>query len=209
MLSSPSLPALASLLQYYCTNIGQYTSPPPTSLSYAIHHKRLVITISGKGQMPASLQAPSPLQKHYPSLPYTRDCNWQYCMVCAAAGGRARGTPGEPAVDFYTILFYSKAFVYESNTISSPSPPALVSLLQYYCTNIGQYTSPPPNYFSCAIHHKRLVIKISGKGQSPPHYKPRPLSRSTTSACPLLDIPITNVVWCMVYARRVGESYFT
>jgi len=43
-------PALPMLLQYYCMSIGQYTTPPSTSILYAIHHTILVITISCKGQ---------------------------------------------------------------------------------------------------------------------------------------------------------------
>ena len=47
---SPRPPALATLLQYKCTTVGQYTSPPPTSLLYAAYHAILVITISCKDQ---------------------------------------------------------------------------------------------------------------------------------------------------------------
>jgi len=43
-------PALATLLQHECTTIGQYASPSPTSLVYAIQHAILVIQISCKGQ---------------------------------------------------------------------------------------------------------------------------------------------------------------
>jgi len=43
-------PACPLLLQYYCTSIAQYTTPPPTPLWYAIHHTILVIAISCKGQ---------------------------------------------------------------------------------------------------------------------------------------------------------------
>ena len=42
--------ALPTLVQYYCTPIGQYTTPPPNSRAYAIHRTILVITISCKGQ---------------------------------------------------------------------------------------------------------------------------------------------------------------
>ena len=47
---SSSAPASPTLLQYYCTAIGQNTTPPSTSLWYAIHHTILAITISCKGQ---------------------------------------------------------------------------------------------------------------------------------------------------------------
>jgi len=46
----PRLPALPTLVQYYCTIIGQYTIPLPTSCLFAIHHTILAITISCKGQ---------------------------------------------------------------------------------------------------------------------------------------------------------------
>jgi len=47
---SPRPPALPTLVQYYCTTIGQYTTPLPTSRLYTIHHTRLVMTISCEGQ---------------------------------------------------------------------------------------------------------------------------------------------------------------
>ena len=48
---SPRLPALPTLVQYYCNIIGQYTPLLPTSRVYALHHTILVITISCKGQV--------------------------------------------------------------------------------------------------------------------------------------------------------------
>ena len=54
----PRPPALPTLVQYYCTTIGQYTTPLPTCRLYTIHHTRLVITISYEGQHPLP---PSPL----------------------------------------------------------------------------------------------------------------------------------------------------
>ena len=41
---------LPARLHCPCTAFGQYTTPPPTPLVYAIHHKILVIAISCKGQ---------------------------------------------------------------------------------------------------------------------------------------------------------------
>jgi len=46
---SPRLPALPTLVQYYCTIIGQYTTPLSTSRLYAIHHT-ILITIWCKAQ---------------------------------------------------------------------------------------------------------------------------------------------------------------
>jgi len=57
---SPRPPALATLVEYYRTTIGQYTTPPPPSRVYAIHHTIFVTTISCKGQgsARAGLQVP-------------------------------------------------------------------------------------------------------------------------------------------------------
>jgi len=41
---------LPTLLQYYCTAIGQYMTPHPTLLVYAIHHTIWAMAISCKGQ---------------------------------------------------------------------------------------------------------------------------------------------------------------
>jgi len=45
---APPPPALPILLQCYCPIIEQYTTPPPNSRLYPIHHAILVITISCK-----------------------------------------------------------------------------------------------------------------------------------------------------------------
>jgi len=47
---SPRPPALSTLVQYYCTIIGQYSTPLPTSRVHTIYHIISVITISCKGQ---------------------------------------------------------------------------------------------------------------------------------------------------------------
>jgi len=47
---SSGAPALPTLLQYYCTVIGQHTTSLSTSLWYATHHTILAITILCKGQ---------------------------------------------------------------------------------------------------------------------------------------------------------------
>jgi len=68
----PRPPVLATLLQYYCTTIEQYTSPPPISLLYAMHHTILVITILCKGQLPRQrLCPPIPTIAQYTSPPPT------------------------------------------------------------------------------------------------------------------------------------------
>ena len=50
LLVLPRLPALLTRLQYYCTTSGQYATPPPGVLSYAIHYTILVTAISCQGQ---------------------------------------------------------------------------------------------------------------------------------------------------------------
>jgi len=50
----------------------------------------------------------------------------------------------------------------------SPRPPALPTLVQYYCTIRGQYTIPLPTSCLYAIHHTILVITISCKGHAAP-----------------------------------------
>jgi len=47
---APHPSALPTLLQYHCTSIPQYTTPPPTSLLNAIHDTVLALAISCKGQ---------------------------------------------------------------------------------------------------------------------------------------------------------------
>jgi len=51
----PRPTALPTLVQYCCTTIGQYTTPPPTSRVYAIYHTILVITTACKGLLATSL----------------------------------------------------------------------------------------------------------------------------------------------------------
>jgi len=52
---APRSAALPTLVQYYCTMIGRYKTPLPTSRLYTIHHTILAITISCKGQLSGPL----------------------------------------------------------------------------------------------------------------------------------------------------------
>jgi len=70
-------------------------------------------------------------------------------------------------IGLYKIFFSCEAVVHESTICSPPRPPALPTRVQYYCTIIGQYTTPPPNSRLYAMHHIILVITISFKGQVP------------------------------------------
>ena len=46
----PRTPVLLTLVQYYCTIVGKYATPLPTSRLDTIYHRILVITVSCKGQ---------------------------------------------------------------------------------------------------------------------------------------------------------------
>jgi len=47
-----------------------------------------------------------------------------------------------------------------------PSPSALLTLSQYYCTTDAQYTTPHPTLPVYAIHHTPLTMAISCEGQA-------------------------------------------
>ena len=65
----------------------------------------------------------------------------------------------------YKIFFYFEAFSHETTILSPPRQPALPTLVQYYCTTIGQYTPPPPTSRLYTTHHTILIITISCEGQ--------------------------------------------
>jgi len=94
-----------------------------------------------------------------------------------------RFSADDPAweIDLYKIFVYFGAVVHKSTILSPPRPPALPTLVQHYCTMIGQYTTPLPIFRLYVIHHTILVRTISCKGQvgkgSYPHPN-RPLQGS-------------------------------
>ena len=53
---APRPPALPTLKHHYCTMIGQYKTPLPTSRLYALPHTILAITISCKRQPARSIE---------------------------------------------------------------------------------------------------------------------------------------------------------
>jgi len=69
-------------------------------------------------------------------------------------------------LSLYNILFYFKALLWESILLSFPAPTCIAHPGEYYCTTIGQYTTPPPTSCLYAIHHTILVITVSCKGQA-------------------------------------------
>jgi len=89
----------------------------------------------------------------------------------------------------YKIFVHVEAVVHESNIIFGRLPPALPALLQYYCTTMAQYT-PPPTPLVYAIHHTRLVMAISCKGQCATRVAPSSRWLRDTSKRKLADVSI-------------------
>jgi len=77
---------------------------------------------------------------------------------------RRRGRVGHPFV-FTRYSFTPRLFCTNQPDLHPPRPPTMPTLVQYYCTIIGQYTTPLPTSRLYSIHHARLVITISCKGQ--------------------------------------------
>jgi len=83
--------------------------------------------------------------------------------------GGCRSPSAPCALAFTRYPFASRCSCRNQPPFHSLLPPALPTLVQYYCTTIGQYTTPPPPASRLyAIHHTILVITISCKGQSAP-----------------------------------------
>ena len=72
-----------------------------------------------------------------------------------------------PNLAFTSYSFPARLLCTNQPSVYSPRPPALSTLVQYDCTIIGQYTTPPPNSRLKAMHHTILVITIWCKGQFP------------------------------------------
>jgi len=68
-------------------------------------------------------------------------------------------------VGLYKISFTSSRLCTNQSCFHSSRPPALLTLLQYYCTAIGQYTTPQLTSRVYAIHYIILVITILCKCQ--------------------------------------------
>jgi len=109
----PRPPALPTLLQYYCTFIGQYKTPLPTSCLYAIHHTVLVITISCEGQTGPAFQHPAP--------PTPPTITWPLQEIVLLRGFCAR-------------IHHS---IIASSHLHCPH------YCKNYSTSIAQYTTPP------------------------------------------------------------------
>ena len=70
-----------------------------------------------------------------------------------------------PGAGLYKILFYFKALLWELIILLLPLPPAKPTLLQYYCTTIAQYTTPPVTSRVYAIYHAILGMATSCEGR--------------------------------------------
>jgi len=68
-------------------------------------------------------------------------------------------------VGLNTICVYVEAVVHESTILSFPAHLHCLTLVQYYCTIIGQYKTPLPTSRLYVIHHTISVITITCKGQ--------------------------------------------
>ena len=80
------------------------------------------------------------------------------CARTAKEGGEGRGSA------FARYSFTARLLCTKQPSFHPRRPPALPTLVQYYCT-VGQYTTPHPDCCLSAIHHTILVITISCKGQ--------------------------------------------
>jgi len=90
------------------------------------------------------------------------------CVTCFSAT-----TPSSPAarrvrclLSFTRYCFIPRLLCMNQPSFQSPLPPALPALVQYYCTIIGQYTTPPPDSRLYAVHHTILLITTSCKFQA-------------------------------------------
>jgi len=127
--SFPRPPALPTLVQYYCTIIGQY-KPLPTYCLYAILHTILVMAISCKGQVALWPRA-NPNRRMEPvRIPGEELSGFGYVVL----------KPLQEIVPLQRFL------VGVNYPFIVPSPLVKPTLLQYDCTTIVQYTPPhrPP-----------------------------------------------------------------
>ena len=102
------------------------------------------------------------------SQPGPPPVNGHCSRVTGNAG--ARVACGEDHLNrLYKNSFTSRLLCTNQASVRSSRPPALPTLVQYYCTIIGQDTTPLPTSRLYAIHHTILVMAISCNGQGPSH----------------------------------------
>jgi len=92
---------------------------------------------------------------------------YYYSQFAVACLRRRRSDCVRSGIGPYKILVYLEAVVHESSILACPPPrpPALPTLVQYYCTMIGQYTTPLPTSRVYAIHLTILAITVSCQDQ--------------------------------------------
>jgi len=147
LLPPPPPPALPTLLQYYCPIIEQYTTPPPNSRLYAIHHTILVITISCKGQT---------------GMVYPQ-------RGAASVGGRRRSVRPPPSarrrLPDTRYAFTSRLLCTNQPSFYCPSrlhrPHGCNTIAIHYCAIVDPLPSPRFH----AVHHTIVFIARSCKGQ--------------------------------------------
>jgi len=89
----------------------------------------------------------------------TRACSYR-------VNPRASATRLEPALSFTRYSFTSRLLCTNQPSVHSPRPPALLTLVQYYCTAIGQNTTPYSDLpFVC--HAPYNIGGGGGAGQKP------------------------------------------
>jgi len=123
----------------------------------------------------------------------------------AAGGPKGRGIDSLPEhldiflrelLSLHNIFFHFEAFVHKSILVVLPTPLALPTPFQYYCTDIAQTTTLRPKPLLYAIHHTILAITISCKSQGAPLRLPEPLSDPfpmRVCSCPLCIKPVCAV----------------
>ena len=77
-----------------------------------------------------------------------------YIFECVGSPGALVGLPRRSGhscrpllrlrFGIYKTFIYFKAVVHESTILAFLRPPALLTLVEYYCTIVGQYTTPLP-----------------------------------------------------------------
>jgi len=80
-------------------------------------------------------------------------------------GESRRARTSALSVGLYKIFVRSKAFLHYPIILALPPPSALLTLLQYYCTTIAQYTTPtrPPLCLQYTIQHWQWQYRVKAK----------------------------------------------
>jgi len=73
-------------------------------------------------------------------------------------------TPNPRSLAFTRYSFTSSRLCTSQSSFHSSRPPALPTLLQYYCRLLGNIRPPPSTSLVHAIHHTIVAIRISCKG---------------------------------------------